>query len=277
MTWNYSFVQRLLPYVALYAHTPMVVARRVPFAFALLCGLLLAAVVVALRAKRQIRLLELQNHTTTQALESARLSIRERDSMLAQLSARVDTVRVPIVRYAVVRDSLRVSTVAARESVEPIDVASRRCTEPRVETARAIADDSAKTDSRTSPSVRQAGWPLRPQPRTLGANMTYLSLLSAADFSNAWLHIDRDPGGYVDTWNTQDKLAHAAMGAVLSMSAIDAGVHAPWAVAFTCAGAAGFELSQGYVSRKDIIAGCAGAAVGAGVHWGVSKLVERKR
>jgi hypothetical protein len=67
------------------------------------------------------------------------------------------------------------------------------------------------------------------------------------------------------------------MGALLSMSAIDAGVRPPWAIALTCAGAAGFEWSQGYASRKDLIAGCAGAAVGAGIHWGASKLVGHAR
>jgi len=254
----------------------MAVARRVSLLYALVCALLLAAVVVTLHARQRIRLLEARNGEARQALESARLTIRERDSMLTQLSAHVDTVWLPTVRYVVARDSLRVSAVAAREDVEPIDVASRSCAEPSVNSVRAIAED-ATSDTRTGPSVRQAGWQPPVEGRSLAANITYASLLATADLSNAWLHIDRDPGGYADVWNTQDKLAHAAMGAVLSMSAIDAGVRAPWAVAFTCAGAAGFEWSQGYVSRKDIIAGCAGAAVGAGVHWGVSRLVERNR
>jgi len=247
----------------------MAVARRV--SFVLLVVLLLAAVGVALDAKRQIRRLELQSSAATRMLDSARLSIRERDSLPAQLSARSDTV------IAVVRDSINVSSIAAREGVEPIRIASRSCIDATVHEALAVTTDSAAADSRPRPLLRQSGFPVRTEPRSRAANMTYLTLLASADLSNAWLHIDRDPGGYVDVWNTQDKLAHAAMGAVLSMSAMDAGVRAPWAVASTCAGAAGFEWSQGYVSRKDIIAGCAGAAVGAGVHWGMSKLVQRGR
>src|SRR5689334_7510695 len=100
----------------------MAVARRVPF---VLLFLLLAAVGVALHTGRELRRVELQSRATTQSLESARLSIRERDSMLAQRTARVDTVTVPVVRYVVVRDSARVASIAPRNDTEAIALASR--------------------------------------------------------------------------------------------------------------------------------------------------------
>ena len=94
----------------------------------------------------------------------------------------------------------------------------------------------------------------------------------AGDGLNAWLHFDRDPGGYVDTWSTIDKLAHGAMGAVITQSALNVGVPRRWAAPITCAGAVGFEYSQGYVSWKDALAGCSGAVIATGIDWVASEI-----
>ena len=253
-----------------------------------LCGLLFAALGYAVRVRRQLERSTASHSETTRALSRAVATLRERDSTLTRLAARVDTVYVPVTRFVVVREpashpavatpALEAHLASASSDVNRVDAAVRVCAEPVMSAQAATTADASAYPPSFEPMRRTARTLLTTRsPRTLVPDAAYFTLLATADLGNAWLHVDRDPGGYMDTWNTQDKLAHGAMGALLSMSAIDAGVRPAWAVALTCAGAAGFEWSQGYASRKDLIAGCAGAAVGAGIHWSASKLVGHAR
>lgn len=84
---------------------------------------------------------------------------------------------------------------------------------------------------------------------------------------NAALGIDRDPGGYRDSWTTPDKWQHFSVAMFLTERAGMMRVPMRWAVPITCATAVGWEFSQGHVSGKDIGAGCAGAVSAAGFRW----------
>ena len=265
------------------AHVPYAV-RRSALAAMLLLSMVSAG--YARHVHRQFVRLQRGAAETERELASARATVRQRDAALAHVRDRADTVFVPVTRYvaasvpqaATSRDTVssRTEIVLPTDSIDALRGApAHACVERNVAALPPRMSDSIGLDA---PPRRAFHALLTPRaPRMLAANAAYFGILATADLGNAWLHIDRDPGGYLDVWNTQDKLAHGAMGAVLSMAAIDAGVRPPWAVALTCAGAAGFEWSQGYASRKDLIAGCAGAALGAGIQWGASKLTGRTR
>jgi hypothetical protein len=106
----------------------------------------------------------------------------------------------------------------------------------------------------SEPHVRS---PLRPR---LGPTPVYALSLVAGAGANALLHYDPDHGGYVDSWGTEDKWTHFALGALLAQSSMEMGVPARWSVPLTCAGAVGYEASQGYMSWRDATASCGGAA-----------------
>lgn len=118
--------------------------------------------------------------------------------------------------------------------------------------------------------------PPPPPPSTVRPTLTYALLFAGADYANRQFHFDADRGGYVDRWTSMDKLTHAAFGATLAITAVDMGVKPKWAIALTCAGAAGFEWSQGYSSGKDLISGCGGAVAGVGLRWTARHLVGRR-
>ena len=89
---------------------------------------------------------------------------------------------------------------------------------------------------------------------------------------NSFVHVDRDPGGYRDTWNTEssfpDKVVHGLSAFALTSVGVDLRVRPFVAALTTCAAGAIFEKTQGYVSRYDIGADCAGAALaGLWRHW----------
>jgi hypothetical protein len=92
--------------------------------------------------------------------------------------------------------------------------------------------------------------PPPPPPSTVRPTLTYALLFAGADYANRQFHFDVDRGGYVDSWRTMDKLAHFAFGSTLAITAVDMGVKPKWAIALTCAGAAGFEWSQGHASAR---------------------------
>ena len=81
---------------------------------------------------------------------------------------------------------------------------------------------------------------------------------------------DRDAGGYVDTYHTIDKVAHASTAAALTSFAIQGGVQPEAALLLTIAGGVGFELTQtqggGYYSGRDVVANSAGAVLAWGWH-----------
>lgn len=90
--------------------------------------------------------------------------------------------------------------------------------------------------------------------------------------------IDRDAGGYRDTWATRDKREHALAGAVLALTTDDRTI--AWrGVGVACLLAGVFEVGQmrpsrfpaagrntlGYGSWRDVGASCAGAAGAVGL------------
>jgi hypothetical protein len=81
---------------------------------------------------------------------------------------------------------------------------------------------------------------------------------------------DRDRGGYRDTYQTIDKVAHASTAAALTSFAIQGGVQPEAAWLLTIAGGAAFELTQtqggGYYSGRDVVANATGATVAWGWH-----------
>jgi hypothetical protein len=88
---------------------------------------------------------------------------------------------------------------------------------------------------------------------------------------------DRDRGGYRDTYQTIDKVAHASTAAALTSFAIQGGVQPEAAWLLTIAGGAAFELTQtqggGYYSGRDVVAN----ATGATVAWGWHRVAEWRR
>lgn len=113
---------------------------------------------------------------------------------------------------------------------------------------KAQRSDSARTDSAGEAHPR----------RTLPRLVYYPALGSALAVS--WRYMDPDPGGYPDVWYTMDKLAHFSVGYGLTSAAITAGVRPAEAAVSICAVAIVYEVLMGWVSRKDIGAGCSGAA-----------------
>ena len=81
---------------------------------------------------------------------------------------------------------------------------------------------------------------------------------------------DRDRGGYRDTYQTIDKVAHASTAAALTSFAIQGGVQPEAAWLLTIAGGAAFELTQtqggGYYSGRDVVANSVGATLAWGWH-----------
>jgi len=265
--------------------------RRLRRTLVTLSLLLVAATGYATHTHRQLRALRERDREIARRLSTAEEVIRRRDSALVSVRERVDTAYVPVLWWVAVHDTAgvpRSDSAPPRAGTQLAHVSDdlpsggddpppiRACAVSATTQPERAANDSVLPPRDVPLHLARDGLLTPRRPRVLSAKAAYFGVLATADLGNAWLHIDRDPGGYLDVWNTQDKLAHGAMGAVLSMTAIEAGVRAPWAVAITCAGAAGFEWSQGYASRKDFIAGCAGAAVGAGIHWGAEKLVGRR-
>lgn len=96
---------------------------------------------------------------------------------------------------------------------------------------------------------------------------TYAAALAIGVAANAIWKIDQDPGGYPDKWFTMDKVVHLNIAHFLTAQSIKMGAHPAWAVGLTCGFAAGFEVTQGYVSGKDITVGCLGSALAVAERW----------
>jgi hypothetical protein len=100
----------------------------------------------------------------------------------------------------------------------------------------------------------------------------FFGAMAAGLAVNSFVHVDRDPGGYHDTWNTEtqmpDKIVHGLAAFALTSVGVDLKVRPLISALTTCATGAIFEKTQGYVSRYDIGADCAGAALaGLWRHW----------
>jgi hypothetical protein len=95
----------------------------------------------------------------------------------------------------------------------------------------------------------------------------YAAALATGDVVNAAFRIDRDNGGYVDSWTTVDKQEHFFIAWWLTDRAAELHVRPITAASITCLGAVGFEFSQGHVSKKDIVASCSGAFLNSSFRW----------
>lgn len=126
-----------------------------------------------------------------------------------------------------------------------------------LETERAAAVAQAGSARRRVPALRRSH--LR--------NDVFLGTVAMSVAAVAAFRVDPDPGGYPDVWRTNDKAIHAFAGIALVSLAEHAGVDSDAAWIGICAGAIGYEFAQarggGYASGKDIVAGCAGAALPA--------------
>ncbi|GAC1516755.1 MAG: hypothetical protein NVS1B4_13660 [Gemmatimonadaceae bacterium] len=95
-------------------------------------------------------------------------------------------------------------------------------------------------------------------------------LLAAGDYANYRWRIDPDPGGYKPAWNDRalypKEFVHGITGFGLGALADLAGVPTKYRVPGICLAAYGYELSQGFVNRLDLISGCSGAAAEAMWH-----------
>jgi hypothetical protein len=106
--------------------------------------------------------------------------------------------------------------------------------------------------------------------------MVFFGAMTAGLVANSFVHADRDPGGYEDSWNTEtpfnDKVVHGLAAFALTSVGVDLKVRPVFAALTTCATGAIFEATQGYVSSYDIMADCAGATVaGLWRHWRSSR------
>ena len=87
---------------------------------------------------------------------------------------------------------------------------------------------------------------------------TYVALLFAGVWANGVFRIDADAGGYRDEWSL-DKYTHGLAAGLLTFGAMTAGVKPTPAAVGLCAAGAAFEVTQGYISSRDIVADCTGA------------------
>jgi hypothetical protein len=113
-------------------------------------------------------------------------------------------------------------------------------------------------------------------PRRLGGSkrmpLLFFGALAGGLVANSMVHLDHDPGGYRDEWNTKatfpDKVVHGLASFALTSVGVDMKVRPIVSALATCAAGAAFETTQGYVSGYDIGADCAGAALaGLWRHW----------
>ena len=109
-------------------------------------------------------------------------------------------------------------------------------------------------------------------PRSRKLPVLFLGALAGGLVANSFAHVDYDPGGYRDEWNTHasfpDKVVHGLAAFALTSVGVDMKVRPVMSALAVCAAGAAFETTQGYVSGYDIGADCAGAALGGlWRHW----------
>lgn len=175
------------------------------------------------------------------------------DSLEARLRAMRDTMRT--LDDSLARLQLRADSLARKLGAAVAYIQER---ERRDSVRRAQVDSLEREAVRVRVYRAQIEGP---------AIKRYALTLAAGDLANALLHVDVDRGGYRDAWGTPDKWAHFSAGAFLVDHAARMRVPLRWAVPLTCAGAWGWEVSQGWISWKDAGASCAGATVAGALRW----------
>lgn len=136
--------------------------------------------------------------------------------------------------------------------------------------ASATLPDSDRAQIARSDSLGRL--PTRIGTRSRRLPYLFFGALAGGLVANSFAHIDYDPGGYRDEWNTKatfpDKVVHGLAAFALTSVGVDMKVSPVVSALATCAAGAVYETTQGYVSGYDIGADCAGAAL-AGIwrHW----------
>jgi hypothetical protein len=161
-------------------------------------------------------------------------------------------------RFCLAMAAAALSAVAAHAVAQPVQTSSGVRAGDRSGASDSIVVDSAAGAVERSPARRADRIPGTNLPRM--SNQTFGALLVLGIWGNTVLPITRDPNPRSDEWHTLDKPVHAFSAFALAETGLYAGVHPAFAVVSVCAGGAAFEVTQGYVSRKDIVANCAGAA-----------------
>jgi hypothetical protein len=147
---------------------------------------------------------------------------------------------------------LMVAPLAAQEAP---DTTAAAVLQRQLDSLNAKIDSLEAAQLRTGKAIDRA---FHPTP-------VYGATLGVALVGNYVFKIDRDPGGYRDSYGTSDKLAHFNTGYFLAARAIDVNVPVGWSVLLTCAAGYAFEHTQGYVSNRDAVAACSGALTAGGV------------
>lgn len=190
-------------------------------------------------------------YTRTAALALAAGLLLPLATHAAQAQAPYDTVSSRSLLALHHRQAARHDSVARRAAVAVTGTA------PRAAHATASAD--------TRPVLTRRG------PANAGM---YTLLLAGGVVYNAFCPLgtlcDRDTGGYVDTYHSIDKVAHASSAMALTSFAIQGGVQPEVATLLTIVGGVGFELTQtqggGYYSARDVVANTTGAVFALGWH-----------
>ena len=89
----------------------------------------------------------------------------------------------------------------------------------------------------------------------------YGGLAAGFLISNAFLQFDTDNGNYPNKWYVSKQGLHFTIASTLVFAASSAHVN-PWiAAGITCGGGYMYEITQGFINKKDAIANCAGAFI----------------
>ncbi len=174
------------------------------------------------------------------ALEAIAIQKREPDSIAKEGQEEVEVMRAHDVRAA---DS---AAAAASPTLVPFAAP--------VDSTPAAASDSA--------GPRPVA--VSPRRRSHLRQWLYYGGVGAGVVAVSAFHLDSDPGGYRDGFETEstfpDKAVHLLAAWTITSLGADLKVGAWKSALAVCAGGVGFEFAQGYVSPYDIGANCLGAA-----------------
>ena len=183
--------------------------------------------------------------------------------------ARASRCRASLVAVATVATVLMPRTASAQSSISGTRVAfTGACT--TLGCANVSAPDSDRTHIARGDSISRI--PSSVSPRSRRLPLLFYGALAGGLIANSYAHVDSDPGGYRDDWNTRasfpDKVVHGLAAFAITSVGVDMRTRPMISALAVCAAGAAFETTQGYVSGYDIGADCAGAALaGLWRHW----------
>lgn len=170
-------------------------------------------------------------------------------------------------------DSLKAvdSSLAVKEA-ELLGRAERVIAENMALTGRAPSDSSLAVLTRSYIAVK-GDRVLEHRAREARRRDVFHAVLAVPLFINATHPFDRDAGGYISPWNSQDKYLHAAIASGIVSVGNAFGVPLTWASFGSCAASALYELTQafppgdaaGFGDPKDFVWACGSAIATAHV------------